>query len=268
MKPIRGTWLFADEVMVNPAPAAGVVPLPAAHAHNDYAHARPLLDALEHGFCSVEADIFLTNGLLQVGHTAQELRPDRTLAALYLEPLRQRIRQNGGRVYRDGPTVTLAIDFKTAPQPTYAELRQVLAAYADILTAVENGKVTQRAVTVILSGTAPRAELAADSPRYAMLDGRAADLESAAPADLVPWISENWNKFFRWRGAGEMPAGERVKVREMVAKAHKAGRKVRFWGAPDAPAVWRELRAAGVDLLSVDDLDGARRFLLQEDEHR
>jgi len=33
------------------------VPLIPAHAHNDYLHARPLLDALDHGFCSVEADI-------------------------------------------------------------------------------------------------------------------------------------------------------------------------------------------------------------------
>ena len=30
-----------------------------AHAHNDYEHPRPLFDALDHGFKSVEADIWL-----------------------------------------------------------------------------------------------------------------------------------------------------------------------------------------------------------------
>ena len=40
--------------------------LPAAHAHNDYLHKRPLLDALAQGFCSVEADIFLVDGALLV----------------------------------------------------------------------------------------------------------------------------------------------------------------------------------------------------------
>ena len=39
-----------------------VTPLRQAHAHNDYEHPRPLLDALDHGFCSVEADVFLTDG--------------------------------------------------------------------------------------------------------------------------------------------------------------------------------------------------------------
>jgi hypothetical protein len=38
---------------------AEVTPLPNAHAHNDYHHPRPLLDALDAGFCSVEADVFV-----------------------------------------------------------------------------------------------------------------------------------------------------------------------------------------------------------------
>src|SRR5438046_202094 len=72
-----------------------VVPLRQAHAHNDYEHKRPLLDALDHGFCSVEADIFLVDGALLVGHTRLDLKPGRTLEALYLEPLRQRAKANG-----------------------------------------------------------------------------------------------------------------------------------------------------------------------------
>ncbi|MEU9588105.1 hypothetical protein AB0D70_32420, partial [Streptomyces werraensis] len=49
-------------LMAAPASAAGAQPLPRAHAHNDYEHDRPLLDALDHGFTSVEADIYLVDG--------------------------------------------------------------------------------------------------------------------------------------------------------------------------------------------------------------
>ena len=89
-----------------------VIPLIRAYAHNDYNHKRPLADALDCGFCSVEADIFLVDGKLLVAHKQEEVRPERTLEALYLAPLRRRVRANGGRVYRGGPTVTLMIDFK------------------------------------------------------------------------------------------------------------------------------------------------------------
>ncbi|HET6325009.1 MAG TPA: hypothetical protein VFG04_09940, partial [Planctomycetaceae bacterium] len=49
--------------------AAEPTPLIRAHAHNDYEHKRPLFDALDQGLCSVEADIFLVDGQLLVGHT-------------------------------------------------------------------------------------------------------------------------------------------------------------------------------------------------------
>ncbi len=77
-------------------PAPAVVPLPHAHAHNDYAHRRPLLDALAHGFTSVEADVFLVKGELLVGHTWLDLRPGRTLEKLYLAPLARRVKANKG----------------------------------------------------------------------------------------------------------------------------------------------------------------------------
>src|SRR4051812_48114397 len=76
-----------------------VIPLIHAHAHNDYEHPRPLLDALDCGFCSVEADVFLVGDKLFVGHSWYELRPERTLVSLYLDPLKKRIAENGGRVF-------------------------------------------------------------------------------------------------------------------------------------------------------------------------
>src|SRR5207248_6446713 len=93
--------------------AAEPAPLIHAHAHNDYLHKRPLFEALERGFCSVEADIYLVDGKLLVAHERQMTRPERTLEALYLEPLRERVRKNGGRVYPHGPEFTLLIDLKT-----------------------------------------------------------------------------------------------------------------------------------------------------------
>src|SRR4051794_37229130 len=86
-----------------------VTPLKNAHAHNDYLHRRPLFDALDQGFNSVEADVFLVDGKLLVGHSILELKPGRTLESLYLDPLRDRVRANGGKVYRDSPVFWLLV---------------------------------------------------------------------------------------------------------------------------------------------------------------
>jgi hypothetical protein len=244
-----------------PAADPQVVPLRQAHAHNDYEHPRPLFDALDQGFCSVEADIFLTDGKLLIGHTARDLRPGRTLESLYLDPLRARAKANGGKVYAGGPPVFLLVDVKTAAGPTYAALHDVLARYADILTTVDGGKVEPKAVTVVVSGNIARDVIAAQAKRFAAIDGRPPDLDSDLPAHLLPWVSENWTKLFRWTGDGPMPAAERTKLREFVAKAHAKGRLVRFWATPEKVAVWEELRIAGVDLINTDRLADLRRFL-------
>src|SRR5882724_12156085 len=101
-------------------------PLVRAHAHNDYEHARPLFDALDHGFCSIEADVWLVDGKLLVAHDRNQVKPERTLQTLYLDPLRERIRGNGGRVYANVPEILLLVDVKSDGQQTYRALREVL----------------------------------------------------------------------------------------------------------------------------------------------
>ncbi|MCX8157016.1 MAG: phosphatidylinositol-specific phospholipase C/glycerophosphodiester phosphodiesterase family protein [Verrucomicrobiae bacterium] len=241
--------------------AEGPRPLPQAHAHNDYEHERPLLDALAHGFCSVEADIWLVDGQLLVAHNRRDVKPERTLQKLYLDPLRERVRENGGRVYPQGPTVTLMIDVKSEAEATYAELRKVLEGYTNMLTRFTPTSTVPGAVMVVLSGNRAARMVAAEAQRYVALDGRLGDLEGNASPHLMPLISDNWTLHFRWRGAGEMPPEERQKLQRLVRQAHDQGRRIRFWATPERPEVWRELRAAGVDLLNTDKLAELRDFL-------
>ncbi|MFH1717617.1 MAG: glycerophosphodiester phosphodiesterase, partial [Planctomycetota bacterium] len=109
--------------------------------------------------------------------------------------------------------------------------------------------------------------MASQKLRYAGYDGRLTDLTSDAPADLICMISDNWTNHFTWNGVGEMPAEERRKLGQIVQTAHAKGRLVRFWATPDKPstareALWRELLAAGVDVINTDDLRGLQRFLM------
>jgi hypothetical protein len=265
-QPLRAVLALIAIAGLGGAADPPVTPLKNAHAHNDYEHPRPLFDALAQGFCSVEADVFLVDGKLLVGHTPLSLKPDRTLESLYLDPLVESVRVNGGRVYnRGGSRFWLLVDVKTDARATYAALDKVLARYAGLysalLTTVDSGKVQQKAITVVVSGNMAKEAMAKQARRYAGYDGRAGDVNSDVPADLMPWVSDNWTKLFAWRGDGSMPAEERAKLKEFVQSAHQHGRLVRFWNTPEKPAFWAELRAAGVDLINTDQLADLRKFL-------
>ncbi|TDU83236.1 glycerophosphoryl diester phosphodiesterase [Kribbella voronezhensis] len=246
--------------------APAVQALPTAHAHNDYEHRRPLLDALDRGFNSVEADVWLVDGELRVAHELTDAVPGRNLENLYLEPLAQRVRANGGQVYRHGRDFQLLIDIKSDGPTTYAAVDKALQKYRGISTIYANGRVHRGAVTSVISGNRPLDILQAQKIRYAGYDGRLSDLNSGLPASVMPLVSDNWSKNFTWRGIGEFPAAERAKLQDIVTTAHHAGYKVRFWETPDVrgaarDAVWTELTAAGVDNLNTDDLHGLEDFL-------
>jgi hypothetical protein len=49
-----------------------------------------------------------------------------------------------------------------------------------------------------------------------------------------------------------------------VERAHRQGRRIRFWNTPDREEVWRLLYDVGVDVIGTDDLDGLRGFLVRQ----
>lgn len=242
-------------------PGTEVQPLPRAHAHNDYEHDRPLLDALDHGFCSVEADVHLVDGELLVAHDADEVDPERTLQKLYLDPLLERVRQNQGSVYPKGPTITLLIDIKTSGEETYPAISKALQDYREMLTEYTNESTEARAVSVIISGNRPIDLIAAESPRYAAIDGRIPDLKRNPNPHLYPMISASWSPIFKWNGEGDMPENERERLDDFIAQAHANGQTLRFWATPDKPEVWQLLHDAGVDYINTDNLKGLRELL-------
>ena len=245
-------------------PTLGVLP---AHAHNDYVHTRPLMDALECRFRSIEADVYSIGDSLFVAHDFDQIRPGRTLRKLYLDPLQEQVAQNNGSVYGEATELILLVDIKDDGMRTYKLLHHILESYADMLTSYSSSKKNRGAIAVIVSGNRPLAYMQSQEVRYAGYDGRIPDLDSGLDASIMPLVSDNWNKYFSWNGEGEMPSGEKERLRMFAQTAHNNGYLLRFWANPDNPgpardAVWKTLQQAKVDLIGTDDLKGLQSMFL------
>ena len=161
-----------------------LVPIP-CHSHNDYSRRVPLFQALAAGCISVEADIHLPSPEyikqhslrdddLLVGHSRSSLRPDRTLRALYTEPLLRIFTEmyqlntsdsqlNGVFANEPAQPLTLLLDFKESHQPALSEswdrmqshLSQFRSSEGQYLTSYSEGKLIVRALTIVVSGNAP-----------------------------------------------------------------------------------------------------------------
>ena len=244
-------------------------PIFSGHSHNDYLRQTPLWEALSLGFISIEVDIYLVDGALLVRHDEDDLEADRTLQALYLDPLRDHVLARDGWVYSNGHSFHLFIDIKSDAAPTYDALRPVLARFSEVLTTYSEARAQTRAISVTVSGNRPRGRMMSESVRFAGYDGRIEDVEDSAtrvPANFISLISDDWEDHFRWRGLGRLSERDSRRLTQTVEQAHRAGYRLRFWNIPSPDSrpveeVWSHLLDAGVDLLSVDDVKAYADFV-------
>ncbi|TFK48501.1 hypothetical protein OE88DRAFT_534268 [Heliocybe sulcata] len=283
-------WGYAEWVSLT----AGVAPK-RCHSHNDYEQSVPLLKALTYGAASVEADVWLVGNELLVGHTEQELSPNKTLAKLYLDPLQDILRRANLDRKDDGVTplrgvfatapklpLQLLIDLKTEGAATFDRLYEYLEPLrsAGYLTTVEAGSpypvFTPSVITVVGTGNTPlssvvglgngsarRRDIFLDAPLLDLASTSDGGFAKAYTPSVSPLASANMQDVVGWTWLAPWVA--RRRLRRLVDAAHKKGIQARLWNTPNFPVwlrnyVWQVLLDEGADWLNVDDLPAAARF--------
>lgn len=158
----------------------GIRPL-SCLSHNDESRAVPLFTGLSYGCLAVEADIWLRENELLVGHDADSLQPDQTLNHMYLEPIRNILEgrtgqpEVRGRIYKEqmpSQAFVLMLDFKSQGSDRSDTLKALQSALhplmqADLLTYYDqaNRSLHERPLTIVASGDVPFDELASESDK-------------------------------------------------------------------------------------------------------
>lgn len=242
--------------------------LPTAHAHNDYRQPRPLIGALELGFTSIEVDVFAIDGRLLVGHDPPELRADRDLGSMYLDPILARCRaagSSGTGPLPDGQRLTLLIDIKAGGTRTLELLLPLLTPLRPWLRRVENGRLVEGPVEVILSGSRPIAAVRALKDRPVFIDGRLSDLGRGIPTDLMPLVSTSMKPTLGTYGLMGLDDPAQQRLENLVGQTHGEGRRLRFWGHAESRTVWKALIEARVDHIGTDLPRSLARWLARHD---
>jgi alkaline phosphatase len=217
------------------------------HSHNDYEQRTPYWMAWQAGFGSIEADIWLVDGRLLIGHDTVEIKSRRTLEEYYLKPLDSCIGMNKGYPYADTTRrLQMLIDVKTDSVATLAALVSLLNRYP----ALERTP----SVRWVISGRRPLASRYTSYPGFIAFDGILHDHYSQAALSRIVLMSDDLKYYTKWNGHEALPAADREVLEGSIAIAHKLHLPVRFWDAPDFPAAWQQLEDLRVDYLNTDHI--------------
>lgn len=234
-----------------------------AHAHNDYEHDRPLLDALDNRFYSVEADFWLVDGKLMVSHNKGKTIADYkgTLKELYLDPLQKRVDEKDS-VHGDGQPFYLWLDIKDGSSDVHPILHELLQNYS-MLSVFTDSKVEVKPVTIILTGDheSKSSFVGKYDERRVCRDSNFYEAEDPAVDHKWQWYALNWKSYIQWDGTGDIPKEEYQKLVSIVNTIHTKGKKVRFYSTPDMPGYWDLAIKTGIDHINTDKLPELSTFL-------
>lgn len=247
----------AEPQPVSPSPQAGYHVY--AHAHNDYEHERPLLDALDNRFYSVEADVWFVDGEILVAHDQGDYKG--SLKDLYLDPLQKRVDEKNS-VHGDGESFYLWIDIKDGRSELRSALHELFNEYS-MLSRYSADGTEEGPVTVILTGDAKSKEafIQEYEDRRACRDSNHYSSDDPQADMGWQWYALSWSKYVPWKAEEEMSPELEARLILIVNDIHAKGRKVRFYAAPDQERYWQKALQVGVDLINTDRLHELNQFL-------
>lgn len=249
-------FLFVVSIAINGFAQQKKYTVADAHAHNDYMHPVPFYTAWNAGFGSIEADVFPVNGVLLVSHSKEALQPGRTLDRLYLHPLLTELQKHPDR------KVNLLIDIKEKYKES---LQLLLSELGPLKKYLVSEKEPGKQVTILISGERPPPSEYKNYPGYLFFDD---DLRKAHKPDewkRVGLVSLSLERYSHWNGEGPLPDSDRIVIQHVIDSVHGAGKKIRFWAAPDNENSWQTQMDLGVDFIGTDKINTLAAFLRKED---
>ncbi len=223
-----------------------------AHAHNDYMHPVPFYTAFNAGFGSIEADIYPVGDILYVAHNKKDIKQDRTLKSLYIDPLLQELAKNKYRHLK------LLIDVKE----NYKASLQILLKEIEPLKKylVTPGK-TRNPVTILISGERPPPSEYKNYPDYIFFDDDLRLKHNPGEWKRVGQVSLSFERFSSWKGKGSLENSDEKLLQHTIDSVHNAGKTIRFWAAPDTELSWETQMKLGADLIGTDAINELANFL-------
>ena len=229
--------------------AAAAQPPVLIHSHNDYAQRVPFYQAYAQQVSSIEADVFLHDGQLLVGHDVEDLRADMTFEALYVEPIVTLFARNGGRAFRDSDqTLQLMVELKSETDSTLRAVAALLGRWPEVF----DPEVNPAAVRVAVTGRVPAPEAFDRYPRFLGFDGAWDADYTPEQLERIALISTNFRDFSQWNGKGTIIPAEKERLEQVIDRAHEQGKPVRFWNAPEGTTVYYTFYDMGIDYINTD----------------
>jgi hypothetical protein len=228
---------------------------PIISSHN-FTSKSELWESIGNGIINYKADVMYIYGKLYV----TDMMPDSinhklpTLTDAYLYPLYNQFKKNNGQIlpgYAD--EIFLILNFTNQPLQVYKQLAIEMRPFSEMLSYKTDGVEHKGKLKILIANKEYFDLINANKPGFLVLAGKLSDVEKNIDAAKMPLIVADFEEFTKWKGTGNIPFDDFVKIKEIVAKVHAQGKKISITNCPSNKTIADLILTSKVDYLTTPD---------------
>ncbi|HAH24142.1 MAG TPA: hypothetical protein DCL77_10370 [Prolixibacteraceae bacterium] len=208
------------------------------------------------GILNFQADVMYIYGKLYV----TPLMPDSinhkipTLTDAYLYPLFNQFKKNKGEIIPGySGDIFLVLNISGQPVQVYKQLAIEMRPFTDMLSFELEGVKHPGKVRILIKDNNQLLQINSIKPSFLGLVGTLADVNKNMDSQKMPLIEVELNEITSWKGTGNIPFQDFLKLKELVAKVHAQNKKISIRNCPSNQMVADVILTSKVDFLNTPE---------------
>lgn len=215
-----------------------------------------LWNALGKGIYNYQADVMYIYGKNFVTPVMPDSVNHRapTLRDAYLYPLYNQFKKNNGEFvagYQND--IFLILNFTAQPVQAYKQLIQDLRPFMEMLSYVDEGKMHPGKLRILVKDKQQYEALKTIKPDLLGLTGDKTDIGKSTDPTEMPLIEVFFSELTSWKGTGNIPFEDFMKLKDLVTKVHSFRQKISFRNCPPYKSVAEVMLTIKADFMNTTD---------------
>ena len=236
---------------------------PIISSHN-FGSKTELWESLGIGILNFQADVMYIYGKLYV----TSLMPDSvnhkipTLTDAYLYPLFNQFKKNNGELHTGYQSdVFLVLNIFGQPVQVYKQLAAEMRPFSDMLSFELEGIKHSGKLRILINDNKVLEQINSIKPSFLGMVGNLEDIGKNMDSQKMPLIEIDFSEITNWKGTGNIPFEDFLKLKEMVATVHSQNKKISIRNCPSYQSVADVIQTAKVDFINTSEAFKVAGFL-------
>lgn len=224
---------------------------PLISSHN-FGSKTELWESVGKGILNFQADVMYIYGKLYITSCMPDSLHHKipTLTDAYLYPLFNQYKKYRGEIIPGFKgDVFLILNISSQPAQVYKQLAMEMRPYAEMLSFELEGVKHPGKLRVLVKDLSPTGILKPILPGFLGLVGNLSDLDKNIDPLKMPLIEVDFNEITTWKGAGNIPFEDFIKLKELVAKVHAQNKKISIRNCPSSPSLLSLIQTSKADFI-------------------